>query len=59
LPEAGKGALARRGFPARPDPTHNPPQHEEARDPGARRYVDILSSFSVGAHLAENDGCFR
>lgn len=39
LPEAGKGSVGEEGIPTRPDPTHNPPQHEEARDPEARRYV--------------------
>ena len=41
-PRQAKEALARRGFPTRPDSTHNPPQHEEARDPKARRYVATL-----------------
>ena len=39
MPEAGKGSVGEEGIPTRPDPTHNPPQHEEARDPEARRYV--------------------
>jgi len=32
-PRQAKEALARRGIPTGPDPTHNSPQHEEARDP--------------------------